>query len=164
MATWRTAFHRVEKTALYISMFIAVLMMFVITFDAMGRYLFNNPLTGSYELVEKYLMPALVFLGLNYSYKDNQQISIEVLYDKTSGVFRFILDLVRIGTMLIVMSIITYQGFHLTVEAFIDKRMDFGGIPVPLYWAYMWIPIGAGIMTVRLCIDMVKTCIQFKQR
>lgn len=164
MAILKKTFNQMEKTALYISMAIALAMMFIITFDAMGRYLFNNPLTGAYELVEKYLMPALVFLGLNYSYKDNQQISIEVLYDRTSGIVRFILDIVKIGAMLLIMSLITYQGFHLTVEAFIDKRMDFGGVPIPLYWAYMWIPIGSGIMAVRLLIDLVKVFIRFKQR
>lgn len=164
MATLKKAFNQIEKIALYISMIIAFAMMFIITFDALGRYLFNNPLTGAYELVEKYLMPALVFLGLNYSYKDNQQISIEVLYDKTSGIFRFILDIIKIGGMLLIMALITYQGFHLALDAFIDKRMDFGGVPVPLYWAYIWIPIGSGIMTVRLLIDLVKIFIHFKQR
>lgn len=163
MLVLKKTFNSIERTAMALAMIITVAMMLIITVDSMGRYLFNSPITGSYELVEKYLMPALVFLGLNLSYKDKQQISIEVLYDKTKGILRGVFDVIRIVAMLIIMGLITYQGASLTIDSFIDKRMDFGGVPIPLYWAYMWIPIGSGIMFIRLLIDLGKVIKKFKK-
>lgn len=164
VAILRRTFLTIEKLGLYLSMIFTFAMMVIITFDAMGRYIFNSPITGAYELVEKFIMPAVVFLALNYSYKDNQQISIEVLYDKSKGIIRLLLDVIKLLVMILIMAIITYQGMHLTIEAFIDKRMDFGSLPIHLYWAYIWIPIGAGIMTIRLIVDLVKKFTNYNKK
>lgn len=40
------------------------------TADVFGRYFFNRPITGTYEITESYLMVSLVFFGLCTAYRE----------------------------------------------------------------------------------------------
>ena len=55
------------------------LMMFHITFDVIGKYLFNAPLPATLEIVSHYYMVVVVFLPLAMVEKRDAHISVEVL-------------------------------------------------------------------------------------
>jgi len=52
------------------------LLMFLVFFDVVGRYLFNRPIFGAYELVEV-LMGSLIFAGLPLVSRARQHISVD---------------------------------------------------------------------------------------
>ena len=56
-------------------------MMCLTTADALSRYLFNRPITGAYEITEKYLMVATIFLGVCYAYRGGVFIRVTFLVD-----------------------------------------------------------------------------------
>jgi len=50
--------------------------------DALSRYLLNRPIIGAYEITEKYLMVAAIFLGLSYAYRGGVFIRVTFLVDR----------------------------------------------------------------------------------
>ena len=44
-------------------------MMCLTSADALSRYAFNRPILGAFEITEKYLMVAAIFMGLSYGYR-----------------------------------------------------------------------------------------------
>ena len=61
------ALHYGELVLVYAGVVAAFLMMCLTSADAICRYLLNSPILGAYEITEKYLMVATVFLGLSYA-------------------------------------------------------------------------------------------------
>ena len=59
----------IEKGLLSLGMVTLFAMMCLTTVDAVLRYLFNSPITGAYEITEKYLMLTTIFLGMSYTYR-----------------------------------------------------------------------------------------------
>ncbi len=60
---------RCDLALVYTSVVATIVIMGLTSADALSRYLFNRPITGAYEITEKYLMVAAIFLGLSYAYR-----------------------------------------------------------------------------------------------
>src|SRR5262245_2618530 len=59
-----------------------VVMMLLTSADALSRYLLNRPIIGAYELTEKYLMVAAIYLGLSYAYRGGVFIRVTFVVDR----------------------------------------------------------------------------------
>jgi TRAP-type C4-dicarboxylate transport system permease small subunit len=73
---------RVERTLMVLAMVALFFMMSLTTADAVGRYLFNSPITGAYEITEKYLMLISIFLGMSFTYRGAGFIRVTILMDR----------------------------------------------------------------------------------
>ena len=74
--------HRCEQVLTYVAVLSIFLMMCLTTADAIGRYFFSLPITGAYELTEKYLMLMTIFLGVAYAYRGGAFIRVGILMDR----------------------------------------------------------------------------------
>ena len=59
-----------ELVMVYVSSLSTFVLMLLTTADAGGRYLFNRPITGAYEITSNYLMIAAVFLAVCYGFHE----------------------------------------------------------------------------------------------
>ena len=73
---------RCELVLVYAGVVATIAMMCLTSADALSRYLFNRPITGAYEITEKYLMVAAIFLGLSYAYRGGVFIRVTFLVDR----------------------------------------------------------------------------------
>src|SRR5713226_8070860 len=73
---------RCELALVYTSVVATIAIMGLTSADALSRYLFNRPITGAYEITEKYLMVAAIFLGLSYAYRGGVFIRVTFLVDR----------------------------------------------------------------------------------
>lgn len=131
-------------------------MMILITSDTIGRYFFNNPIQGSYEITELYFMIMVVFLAQSITYKNGGHIRIDILYNRFSPKQKSIADMLGVLLTMLVFSLITYQSGILTYEAWSKEQYTFGVITLPMVWSYIWIPLGSGALTIRLLIEFIK--------
>ena len=83
---------RAEQFLLYLAVLATVGMMCLTSADALSRYAFNRPIMGAFELTEKYLMVAAIFLGLSYAYRGGLFIRVTILVDRLSGRSRLLAD------------------------------------------------------------------------
>lgn len=150
MRVIKTCFEKIEKLLHAISYISTFIMMFLITVDTAGRYLFNKPIKGAYEITESFLMIVVVFLTLSYSYKSGDHIRIDILYRRFTNKTKIVIDAFSLILSACMFSVITYYGWTQTYEAFIQKQYTFGVITMPMFLSYIWIPIGCGALTIRL--------------
>ncbi len=145
-------FDRLEFICHSIGLAAIFVMMMVITIDSLGRYFFNNPIAGSFELVQNYLMVAVVFLSISYTYKLDGHIKVEIVARLIPDRVRDVLFILTSTLAVVLFSIMTYQGWLKTWEAWINNETIVGVVAWPTFLSYVWIPLGGGLLTVRIII------------
>ncbi|MDW8002516.1 MAG: TRAP transporter small permease [Deltaproteobacteria bacterium] len=96
-------------------MFFAIPLMFITTFDAMGRSFFSKPLPGAVELCE-YMLCVIVLLGAGYTQQIKGHVGVDFVTSRLSPQRRRIIQLITNVLSMIVISILTYQGFTQALE------------------------------------------------
>lgn len=129
------------------------IMVLLTTADAIGRYLFNSPITGAYEITEKYLMLACVFLGCAYAYRRGAFIRVTILTDRMPKpvmvVVNHFVQLFSVLYVLIMVVASTVQMLRLY-----GSKMTFTTISEPVWPASALVPIGLLLMLVLMVIDL----------
>lgn len=145
-----------EKVMLYIATMSTFVLMLLTTADAGGRYLFNRPITGAYEITTNYLMMAAVFLALSYGYREGAYIRVTFLADRLPGKVKlfvnYFVQLVSIvyGGLLI---IATFQQALRIIDSHTTlSSIDF----IPLGPAYVIVPVGLFFMSLAMLLDIRK--------
>jgi TRAP-type C4-dicarboxylate transport system permease small subunit len=52
----------------------------IITASVIARYVFNAPISGSYEIVKAYVLPATVVLGMGWTLRNGAHVSLDVVF------------------------------------------------------------------------------------
>ena len=144
-----------ERGFMLVAQLAIVVMMLTISIDATGRYVFNKPLTGGYDLVTFYFMIMLGFLAMPDTYARNGHIRLDVMASRLSHVPGQIPERINALLAAVVFAFITWYAGHDAVEKFVHLETSFGAIQFPMYWSYVWVPIGAALLTVRLALEVV---------
>ncbi|MBW7949434.1 MAG: TRAP transporter small permease [Pseudorhodoplanes sp.] len=129
------------------------IMMLLTSADAIGRYLFNSPIMGAYELTEKYLMVAAVFLGMSCAFREGIFIRVTFLVERLPRRARLISDFVSHLITIIYSAFIVYAAGAQALRALSDET-TLSTVPVPLAPAYCLVPIGFAALLVMLLIDL----------
>jgi len=142
-----------EKWSTHLAVLSIFIMMVLTTADAIGRYLFSLPITGAYEITEKYLMLIAVYLGASYTYRGGSTIRITLLVDRLPrGVKMFLNIFSQVFSIC--------YGFLLVVPAVqsvirvYDQKITLSSPQLPLWVPYTAIPIGLFLMSLFMLRDL----------
>ena len=124
--------------------------MVIVFFDVGMRYFLNSPLTWSYDLVSLYLMVALFFLSLSMTQRDRHHVRVDILLNHVSPPARHAMNLVGDSLSAVVMLIILYQGFLKFRSNWLTDGVVAGAIPWPTWLTAVFVPIGVGLLVLRL--------------
>jgi TRAP-type C4-dicarboxylate transport system permease small subunit len=145
-----------EHVMLYISTMSAFVLMLLTTADAGGRYLFNSPITGAYEITTNYLMVAAIFLGVSYGYHQGAYIRVTFLADRLPRGVKLVVNYlvqmlsVAYGVLLV---IATYkQALRTIATGTTLSSLDF----IPQGPAYVIVPVGLFFMSLAMLLDIRK--------
>ncbi len=117
--------------------------------SVVGRYLFNAPVPGDYEITELAIGIA-VFAFFPYCHITNANIVVELFTGRMPERFKAALDAVHNLTFAVVAGLITWRLFIGAMHKFDDSETTvFLGIPV--HWAYFSALLGAGLLTM-VCV------------
>jgi TRAP-type C4-dicarboxylate transport system permease small subunit len=145
-----------ERVMLYISMLSTFVLMLLTTADAGGRYLFNRPITGAYEVSINYLMIAAVFMGLTFGYRQGSYIRVTFLVDRLPARVNLVVNhLVQAFSVLygFMLVLATYRQALRTFEMHTTlSSLDF----VPVGPAYVIVPVGLFFMSLTMLLDICK--------
>ncbi len=148
--------HASELVMVYASCLSTFVLMLLTTADAGGRYLFNRPITGAYEITSNYLMIAAVFLAVCYGYRAGAYIRVTFLADHLPHKTRLYVNyFVQVVSMLygVLLIVATYQQ-ALRVIASHTNLSSLESIP--LGPAYVIVPIGLFFMSLMMLLDIRK--------
>jgi len=142
-----------ESIETYAAVVATAIMVLLTTADAIGRYLFNAPITGAYEVTEKYLMLASVFLGCSYAYRRGAFIRVTIL---TNHIRRAVLTVINhlVQFFSIVYIIVLTFATILQVARAYTSKMTFNSIAQPVWPSCAIIPVGLFLMLVLMVLDL----------
>ncbi|HME44675.1 MAG TPA: TRAP transporter small permease [Syntrophorhabdales bacterium] len=145
-----------EQVMIYVSAFSTLILMLLTTADAGGRYLFNRPITGAYEITTNYLMVAAIFLSLSYGYRQGSYIRVTLLAGRLRGKVKLVVNyFVQLFSLLYGFMLIyaTYRQALRTFEMHTTlSSVDF----IPLGPAYVIVPVGLFFMSLAMLLDLPK--------
>ncbi len=145
-----------ENVLTYAATFATFVMMLLTTADAGGRYLFNRPLTGAYEITTNYLMIPAVFLAMCYGYRSGAYIRVTFLADRLPRKGKLYVDyFVQVVSMLygVLLIVATYQQALRVIATHTNlSTLE----SVPLGPAYVILPVGLFFMSLMMLLDIRK--------
>lgn len=142
-----------ERVSFNVAMLITAIMMILISLDALLRYLFNSPISGAYEINQDFLMVAIVFLSLSFTYTGGDHINVDTFVKYIPAAVNRALQLLFRLMILIFVALLVYASWSKTLGAIQQKEYSSGGITYPLAWAYILVPVGSAILLLRLVYE-----------
>lgn len=141
---------RIVTIAAYCAGVILVALMLLTTADVGGRYFFNTPITGVFD-VTHFAVLVMVFLGLGYCGFDNGHVAIDVLYDqlnpKVAGLLNRFVNLVGC----IFFAIIAWQAAVQSVDVKEFKEAS-QLVLIPFYPFYYVLAFGAALFALVMAL------------
>ncbi len=132
-----------------------LVMMLSISADALGRYAFNHPLQGSFEFNSLYLMVIITFLAMPASYATGGMVRLDILTGTLTKIPWHLSERINTFASAAVFGFIAWHSGHEAIEKFISRDTTFGVIQFPMYWSYVWVPLGCGLIAIRLTHELI---------
>ncbi len=129
--------------------------MLIMVADVSLRYFANEPLAWAYDLIAQYLMVAVFFFSLSTTQREGENIRVDVLVRVMPTRLHHALCCIGFIASTIMLLIIAYEGGHKTLVAWRAGEVLAGVVAWPTWVANIMVPIGAGMLAVRLSISTV---------
>jgi len=124
----------------------ATLLCFV---EVVRRAVFNSPTQWAEELI-RYIVIFAVFIGISSVTKKNEHIRMSVLIDLFSERKRRIIDIITASLGMVFSVTILISGIMLVADAKSSETLSEFGLSMPIYIPYLALPVGGGLMSLRL--------------
>jgi len=147
------AFARIEMCCFGISVFALSMMMFLVAFDVMMRYGLGNPIPGAQEVTEDYLMVALVFLALSYTFKKGQFVRVTAFLKYIPNCAKKPINVILNLGGLLFMFCLAYSGGKTFIRAMRLGEFSVSVLRYPLAPAYFLAFLGCALLLIRLFIS-----------
>lgn len=137
----------------YIGMGLLAILMFLGTFDVIGRYFFNKPIKGAYEISE-ILLAGIVFFGLAYALSVGGHVRVETFVTLFRPRARAIVGFITTFLSLIIFVLIGWQGAILAMKSWEHHRL-IDVIFIPIAPFQLLVPIGAMAVCLELIVQLL---------
>lgn len=125
----------------------------LINADILLRLFFNEPVQIQFELTELYLMPALATLSLSRVFRDGGHLALDFVPEYLPGLIGVVIAKLRLLLPAAFFAIVTFMSGKFCYHAFAHGDVEYGVVDWPLGWAYVVVPLGCGVLTLRLIHD-----------
>jgi TRAP-type C4-dicarboxylate transport system permease small subunit len=146
---------RIENFTGHIASIILFLVMAIATADVAMRYIFNAPFPWAYDLISLYLMVALFYLVVSGTFAHHAHISVDILHGFMSDNARRVCEIIICALSAILFALITYAGADRAITSYINKDVMAGIIEWPTWISIILVPLGAGMLTLRLILHFL---------
>lgn len=138
------------------------LMMCLTVVDVVGRYLFNSPILGAFEITS-FLVSILIFSFLGYAQSQKSHVTVDILVNTFPQKVQFVMKLINYTICFFIMLLITWKGFEAAVEAMKagDSPMN---LPVPDHPFIFFLAFGCGIMCIEFFRDILRMIVKLKEK
>lgn len=148
-------FRYIENLAAIVAGSTILLVMALVSLDAILRRGFGRPLTFELPLSENYLLVVLVLLSLAWGYRQGGSIQVRLLTDHLPPAVANGLLRVGLGASAIYMALLAWLAWTPFHHALLHHEVTLGVIDWPVAWSWIWVPIGCGLLSIRLVLDAV---------
>jgi len=154
--------HFINRIIKNLCLILLFFMMILGTVDVIGRYLFNHPILGTFEIFE-ILLPAIVLLGLGYTQENRAHVRMEIFISRLSVRKQTFLNFFTNGCALLISILILWRGWVLTIGYWhMGRRIP--TIEIPMFLPQLLVPIGALLLSIVLIVQMFQDLIELRER
>ena len=132
----------------YVVMYLALVMMALLLFASITRYVFNVPFVWIIEMAQ-FLMAAYYILGGGYSMQLDAHVRMDVLYERWKPKTRAFMDSLTAFFLVFYLAIMVYGGFSSTAYSLKYNQTNYSA------WAPPMAPIKI-IMTVGIALMLLQ--------
>ena len=144
-----------ERVLVYAAIAATAAMMLLTSADALFRYAFNSPILGAYEITEKYLMVAAIFLGLSYAYRGGVFIRVTFLVDRLPRPLQLSVNYAaHLASLLFCVISLVATGQQALRG--LREETTLSALPLLVGPAYCLVPLGFFALTVLMLIDFTR--------
>jgi TRAP-type C4-dicarboxylate transport system permease small subunit len=136
----------------------AILMMVHIVADVAMKYVLNDPIDGTTEVVAAYYMAATVFLPLAYVAVSGEHLDVTLFTQRLSGLPLTILSLLGLLATALYLGFICYHGVVEALRRTLEGEAWETSVTLLAVWPSRWfMPVGFGTMGLCVLVAAVRT-------
>lgn len=137
-------------------------MMGLTVVDVVGRYVFNSPILGAFE-VTSFLVSILVYSFLGYAQSQKAHVTVDILVNTFPRKMQSIVKLFNYIVGLVIMILFSWKGFEKAMEAMEtgDSPMN---LPIPTHPFIFFLAFGCGIVCIEFIRDILRTSYKLKKK
>ncbi|MEW6665420.1 MAG: TRAP transporter small permease [Thermodesulfobacteriota bacterium] len=129
-------------------------LMFLGTFDVIGRYLFNRPLTGALE-TSLLLMGGTVFFSWAYTMEKGDHVTVDILFAFYPRRVRAVLSFLMMFLSLVLFSLVLWQSVVIAMSDWKSGRLV-EVVAVPVAPFKLMVPLGAALVCLECLVQMAR--------
>ena len=142
-----------SKLLSYAGALVLFALMLLTTMDVAGRYLFNTPLMGVFEITE-FMMVCLVFCSLAYTQSKKAHVAVDILIGQMSKKKQRMIDILNYGISVIILALITWKSIERGFEVMASNESS-GTLQIPVYPFLFVVGLGSAALCIEFFKDMI---------
>ena len=142
----------IENAFTFIAACFIFILMFFLTAEVIGRYVFNSPIPGAIDWVEVW-MATFAFLGAAYCQRLGGHVRMEMFVGKMKGPLLWWVEFFAVSVAFVYVCIIIFHSFKHFVRAWEwgDSTIDIQLLTWP---SKLVVPVALTLLAIRLLINM----------
>jgi TRAP-type C4-dicarboxylate transport system permease small subunit len=144
----------IEKVCTFVATMACFVLMLLTTIDTLGRYILNMPITGAFEISTNYLLVALAFLAMGYSYCEGAHVRVDFLTVRLPKKLKLLVNhLVQVVSLLCIGVLIvasTQQALRVHSSHTVMSSLEI----IPMWPASLIVPVGLFPMFLLMLLDL----------
>ena len=138
----------------YLGAFALFAMMLLTTADVVGRYIFNAPILGVFEVTE-FMVLILIFSFIAYTQSRKAHVSVDLLVTHLPKRIQVYVDLFNHAVCLLLMALITWMGVERALEM-METGEASPNLGVPDYPFVFFLVLGCAVMCIEYIRDLIR--------
>ncbi|MBN2041994.1 MAG: TRAP transporter small permease [Spirochaetes bacterium] len=130
-----------------------VAMMLLSTADVIGRYFFNSPVLGAYEITE-YLMIIIVFSFFAFTQSEKGHINVDIAYNLLPSKVQVAFERFNHVICLIMLILVTWRGIYRVIDI-MEAGEESLLLKIPDYPFAIFVVIGSIVFTLEYLKDVI---------
>lgn len=151
----------VEDALGWLAALAMIAMMLVVFCDVLMRYIFHSPLSWAYDLISLYLVAAVFYFSLSAAYSEGAHVNVDILQQALPKAGIRLSEIITTAVGTVIFGLIAWFGALKTIDAFTENDVLSGAIPWPTWPANALVPLGCGLLALRLAVHFVGHIIDF---
>lgn len=147
---------RLSSAGVRFSDIAVILLAFLITYEVIARYVFNNP-TGFADEVSAYLLVSIVFFAAGYVVKEHKHITVDMLYRKFSEKTKLWMDVLADFLGILVWTVLMVEIAIVAQRSYIFSKNSTGIMETPLWIPQVVMCIGVFILVLQSFAELFKS-------
>jgi len=140
----------------YILAFSTVVMLFIVLYEVISRYIFNHPTTWAWRVNSMIFSGALI-LGGGYVLLIKAHVKLDVLYERVNARTKRIFDLVTFPVFLVFMAVVIWQGWRMAASSVAIREHPLGFFQPPLYYNKIAFVVGSVLLLLEGLAIFIRT-------